>query len=474
MENNVFLNDDFSAKENINSEKNTELAKRSDKLRKITENTYETVFEIDVNNNQAYKIFIKDGTPLSSEFLNDKISYSRLCRLILKEMADSEDIENLTAFLSPERVKKAKQEKNDKDDERLQFRVKDTAPVKWKECKIVYCRDKSAKTDLCALRDITNEKNYEIKYNAQSELIYATQNSERETIRDFIQSVKSIYNAVIELNYTTLECFAYEFADDSIIKKRISDDLKEFIKHLSQSYVFFEDAQKFLSFFSLGNVSELSQKKADNIEVILRLRNSENSRAAYEWHLLTARLSKNKNGEIILTVFFKNINISETERIKNRKILESNLAQTQNKLKIKEQYKNALTEGSYFCFNASVDRDLIETDCMDADGNSLMKAVGLSAPCRLSDFAKRWVERYVVKSENSAVDISRFDLEVLLENYKNGKRFYKGEYKIIATTGKIRWLECYTLLLKTDYDNELMMLHYALDITDEKRKKTII
>ena len=474
MDNNVFLNDDFSKKDIQSNAEVTKQESSVNKLKKIIENAYDAAFEIDVNNNQAYEIFIKDGTPLHNEFINNKISYSRLCRLILKEMADSADIEKLTEFLSPARIKKVRLNENGKNEERLQFRVKDTSSVEWKECRIVYFWDKPSETDLFTLRNITNEKNYEIKYNAQSELIYATQNSEREIVKDFTQSVKSIYNAVIVLNYTTLECFEYEFADDEIRKKKISGDLKEYIKHLAQNSVHSDDAQKFLSFFSLGNVSELSQKKTDNIEVILKLRNSENSRAAYEWHLLTARLAKNKNGEIILTVFFKNINKSETERIKIRKSLESSLVMTTNMLKIKEQYKNALIEGSYFCINANVDKDLIEVDCEDANGNSLMKAVGLSAPCRLSDFARRWIERYVIKTENSPIDTSGFDLKVLKDNYENGNRFYKGEYKIIAATGKIRWLECYTLLVKTDYENELMMLHYALDITDEKRKKTII
>lgn len=474
MGNNVFLNNNFTVKENRDNEEFNELMKRSDKLKKIVGNTYEAAFEIDVNKNQAYEIFIKDGTPLSSEFLNDKLSYSRLCRLILKEIADSTEVERLTEFLNPARIKKIRQSENVKKEERLHFRAKDTGLVEWKECRIVYCREKSAETDICTIRDITNEKNYEIKYNAQSELIYATQNSEREIIKDFIRSVKNVYNAVIELNYTALECFEYEFSDDGVRKKKISGGLKEFVKRAAQKYVYSDDADKFLSFFSLGNVSETSQKRNGNIEVILRLRNSENARSGYEWYSLTVRFAKNKNGEIILTVFFKNINKSETERIKDRKSLESTIVQAQNKLKIKEQYKNALAEGSYFCINANVGRNLIETDCVDADGNSLLKAVGLAAPCRLSDFAGRWIERYVVKAENSAVDISRFDLDVLKENYENGKRFYKGEYKIIATTGKIRWLECYTLLVKTDCENELMMLHYALDITDEKRKKTIV
>ncbi len=470
MDNNVFLNDDFSNKDTKKDSTDLNKADRLTKLEKSIAAVYEAVFEIDVNKNSVYNVFIKKNTNLYNEFSCNKMSYPRLCRLIVTEIADSSDVEKMTDFLNPARIKKVKNDKNGVNEERIQFRAKNKNAVLWKECRIVYYREDASQKELCTLKDITYDKNFELKYNAQTELINATQKSEREITKSFINAVKSVCKTVVELNYSTLECFEFDFSGDSVRKKSVSKDLKEHIKHFAHKRVYPDDVQKFVSFFSMGNIVRLSEKRIRNSEIKLRLRDSASSKSDYEWYILSGNLSKNDNRETILTVFFKNINKHETERIEILKQMEVSLSKAGDEIKNLKQYRKTLIEGSYYCVSASVDKDIISNDCKDVNGNSLLKTVGLSAPCKLSEFAKRWIERYIIKSENSMIDTGRFNLDMLKDAYNNGNRFYKGEYKIIATTGKIRWLECYTLLVRSGFDNELMMFNFALDITDEKRR----
>lgn len=435
-------------------------------LEKSIETVFDAVFEIDVQNNSVSDIFIKKDTFIYKGFPNNKMSYSRFCRLIITEVADSADIEVLTEFLNPTRIKKVRLDKGGENEERLQFRVRNQNAVLWKECRLVYYRNDPSAKELCTFRDITYEKNYELKYNAQSELINATAKSEREIMKVFLNALNAVCDSVNELNYTTLECFEYDFSNDDFRKKSMSSDLKEHIRYLAQNEIYKGDVQNFLNLFSIGNIVGLAEKRIESIDTKLRLRNGNN----YEWYALSGILSRNENNEIILTVFIKNIDKSETEIINKRNALEASLTEAGERLKSAEQFKNAFVKSSYFWLSASVDKDLIKDDFIDVNGNSLLKTVGLSAPCKLSEFSKRWMDRYVIKIENASTDSGIFMLENMKKSYENGNRFYKGRYKAISTTGRIIWLECYTMLMRTEIENELIMLHYALDITDEKRK----
>lgn len=450
----------------------TEREKKLIRLEKSIEIAFDSAFEIDVDENSVYEIFWKKGALLYNEFSkNNKMSYTRLCRLIVTEIADSLDIEAVTEFLNPSRIKSVQLDKNGKSEERLQFRVKNTSPVLWREYRIVYDRDEESSGILCTIKDITYEKNFELKYFAQSELLRATQKSELEIRERFFYAVKNTYDIISESNYTTLEHFEYDFSSDNIKKKRVRKGLAENIKYLAQNIVYPDDAQRFLDLYGVDNIIKFADNGIKTVDITLRLKPNNDVDADYEWYILTGFLSANENNEIILTVFNKNINKDETEKRKNRERLEASLVEARDALRNEEQYKNALTANSYFWISASVDKDLIEEDIIDANGNSLLKAVGLSAPCRLSEFAKRWTDRYILKGGDSILETTGFDLAVLKENYKRGKHSYKSEYEAITTTGKVLWFECYTLLIKKESTDEIMLLHYSLDITSEKKKR---
>lgn len=469
MDNNMFLNtDSANKKQSTESERDKKLLR----LEKSIEIAFDSAFEVDIDNNSVYDIFRKKGALLYNEFSkNSKMSYSRLCRLIITEIADNIDIEAVTEFLNPSRIKAVYLDKNGKREERLQFRVKNTSPVLWREYRIVYNRDKDDSGILCTIKDITYEKNFELKYLAQSELLLATQKSEREIRERFFYAVKNTYDIISESNYTTFEHFEYDFSSDNIIKKKVRTDLDENIKYLAQNIVYPDDVPMFLDLYSADNIARLAEQRIKTVDLTLRLKPNNDINLDYEWYNLTGFLSINENYEIILTVFNKNINKDETEKRKNRERLEASLIEARDALKNEEQYKNALIANSYFWISANVDKDLIKEDIIDNNGSSLLKAVGLTYPCRLSEFVKRWTERYIIKGEDSILETTGFDLEVLKENYKKGKHSYKSEYEAITTTGKVLWFECYTLIIKKESTDELMMLHYSLDITSEKKKR---
>ncbi len=455
--------------------KNAQELEREIKLSGFTksiEAVYEAAFEIDTEENSVYDIFIKKGTVLHKEFFNRKMSYSRLCRIIITEIADSADVEALTEFFGPARIKEVSCDKTQNNEERIQFRVRNTDPVLWKECRVVYYRDEKPIKLICTLKDITYEKNYELKYTAQSELLYATRKSEREIREKFIYAVKNTYDIIAEYNYTSLECFEYDFSSNNINKKRAAD-LKENFNYLAKEVIYIDDVNKFLNLYSVSNILKLAESGIKNVDVKLRLKINNKSESEYEWYFLMGIISRNENNEIILTVFCKNINNDETERIKDMNSLESSLRMSRDSLLKEGQFKKALESCAYFSFSANIDKDLIKNEFFDANENGLLKAVGLTAPCSLSMFAKRWIDRYVIKCESSDIDLAGFDLEALRDNYRNGRRFYKTSCQVISTAGKIIWLECYTLLVKTEYENDLAMLHYAIDITNEKRKNKI-
>ena len=75
MDNNVFLNDDFSNKDTKKDSTDLNKADRLTKLEKSIAAVYEAVFEIDVNKNSVYNVFIKKNTNLYNEFSCNKMSY---------------------------------------------------------------------------------------------------------------------------------------------------------------------------------------------------------------------------------------------------------------------------------------------------------------------------------------------------------------------------------------------------------------
>lgn len=468
----MLLSEDVKKGQSLKQLAESESDKKLSKLKKIIEIAFDSVFEIDTDNNLAYEIFCKRGTFFYDEFSKvSKMSYSRLCRLIVTKLADSADVESITDFLNPIRIKTIMIDKTDKEEEKIQFRVKGTSPVIWKECEIAYNNNSDSGRILCLIKDITHEKNFELKYLAQSELLYATQKSELEIRKRFFYAVKNTYDVISESNYTSFEYFEYDFSSDDIKKKKVRKGLKENIEYLIQRIIHPDDVKRFLDMYSIDNVIKISKKGIKTIDVTLRLKPYNNPALDYEWYILTGFLSHNEKNDIILTVFNKNINKEETQRRKNSEFLKASLVKTHDALKNEEQYKNALIANAYFWLSASVDRDLIEEDIIDINGNNLIKAVGLSAPCSLSEFTKRWTERYLLIGAESILETTGFDLDMLRENYKKGKYSYKSEYQTITTTGKVIWLEGNTLLIKTDSTGELRLLHYSIDITSKKKKR---
>jgi len=149
----------------------------------------------------------------------------------------------------------------------------------------------------------------------------------------------------------------------------------------------------------------------------------------------------------------------------------TSISQLKRALYHEAQYRNALLSDAISFYDVNVTKDLIESDFFfkeKATGNlvSVPNYVGLSTPCKFSEFVQRWIEKMALDiSKEELGDVSRINL-TLLETYKSGKRDYTVNYWSENAKGQKTFINQRFLLIKNE-DDDICALSIVNDYTDK-------
>lgn len=139
-----------------------------------------------------------------------------------------------------------------------------------------------------------------------------------------------------------------------------------------------------------------------------------------------------------------------------------------------EQYHEALTEDAMTSFEANITKDIIKKDFyyINEEGKkcSVTGMVGLSTPCKFSEFVNRWITSMIPDTSKWKVNHITNMSEYLTEAYENGRKDITVEYWTILSSGKRTFLNCKFLIGK-DSKNDLNILCVIRDYTVYKQEE---
>ena len=144
----------------------------------------------------------------------------------------------------------------------------------------------------------------------------------------------------------------------------------------------------------------------------------------------------------------------------------------QKALFYESQYRSAIISGAISYYDANLTKDLIETDVYyrDENGklNSSLKLVGLTAPCKFSEFINRWIERFIDKDYAEKNEIFSDSRQFLIDSYHNNQRDHTIEYWYTNDKGKELFLSQRFLLTQNE-EGDICTLAALSNTTHAKR-----
>ena len=124
-------------------------------------------------------------------------------------------------------------------------------------------------------------------------------------------------------------------------------------------------------------------------------------------------------------------------------ILENNsdsLKQLQRALFYETQFRNAILSDSVSFYDANITQDSIDNEFFFKDDNndfiSVPDFIGISTPCKFSEFIKVWCQSMVADLSQKALEGFKDIREKLLNLYTEGKREYVLNYWAESVNGK--------------------------------------
>ena len=189
-----------------------------------------------------------------------------------------------------------------------------------------------------------------------------------------------------------------------------------------------------------------------------------------KWEHMNAICLERNNGKASKVLFVR----QDTTEVKEREL--RNQAKISIADRKERQYRIAVAANAICTFEFNLTQDLIEQDVvciMDERPVSMLKAVGLEAPCKASEWFERW-ERFVME-ESMETYCTVVNLEYLKEQYEQGKAEVDAEYWSkegdIEDTDK-RICVRQSFLMTRDYDTgDILVMVVTKDVTELVRKQ---
>ena len=145
------------------------------------------------------------------------------------------------------------------------------------------------------------------------------------------------------------------------------------------------------------------------------------------------------------------------EKMSEQIILENNsdsLKQLQRALFYETQFRNAILSDSVSFYDANITQDSIDNEFFFRDDNndfiSVPDFIGISTPCKFSEFIKVWCQSMIADLSQKALEGFKDIREKLLNLYTEGKREYVLNYWAESVNGKKVFFNQLFLLTKNE------------------------
>lgn len=148
------------------------------------------------------------------------------------------------------------------------------------------------------------------------------------------------------------------------------------------------------------------------------------------------------------------------------------IASLERSLFYESQYKSAIISEAICHYEANLSKDFIENEIFykSEQGTivSTTKLLGMSAPCKFSDFIKNWINKAIDPDYASKYEIFSNTKDYLLKSYSEGKRDHIIEYWYTNEKGKEFFLNQRFLLTKNE-DGDICTLAVLNNTTHAKK-----
>lgn len=148
------------------------------------------------------------------------------------------------------------------------------------------------------------------------------------------------------------------------------------------------------------------------------------------------------------------------------------IASLERSLFYESQYKSAIISEAICHYEANLSKDFIENEIFykSEQGTivSTTKLLGMSAPCKFSDFIKNWINKAIDPDYASKYEIFSNTKDYLLKSYSEGKRDHIIEYWYTNEKGKEFFLNQRFLLTKNE-DGDICVLAVLNNTTHAKK-----
>lgn len=148
------------------------------------------------------------------------------------------------------------------------------------------------------------------------------------------------------------------------------------------------------------------------------------------------------------------------------------IASLERNLFYESQYRSAIISDAICHYDANLTKDLIEKEIFykseEGSINSSLKLVGLSAPCKFSEFINKWVTSYINPEYANKYEVFYNTKDFLINSYNQGNRDYTIEYWYTNAKGKELFLSQRFLLTKNEV-GDICTLAVLTNTTHAKR-----
>ncbi len=277
--------------------------------------------------------------------------------------------------------------------------------------------------------------------------------------------VKGINTVFSRFVMVDLEAGTYQYLAgtkperDDFPKSGSYEDLSEYLcGFLAQE----EERDKYAMLFEPGQIiSRLGRTATDVRYEYLVNRNQET-----EWEHMNIICLERNAGRASKILFIRQ-NITKVKEKELRFQAEMSLASRKER-----QYRVAITSNAICTYDFDLTRDLIEEDIFSvADGQkkSMLYAVGLEAPCKVSEWFGRWKQYVSAESQEDYSEI--VNVENLKESFEKGDAEVVAEYWSDDLGGNRICVRQSFIMTQDDETGDIMVMVVTKEITDQVKKQ---
>ncbi len=237
---------------------------------------------------------------------------------------------------------------------------------------------------------------------------------------------------------------------------------EDFAAYLCSCLLLEEDRQEFAKILDLNAIVQELDKDHTNLQFEYQTHQKEGT----AWEHFNIICLERKEGRASKVLFLRQ-NVTELKKKELQAQAEISLANRKER-----QYRIAITSSAFCTFEFNLTRDLIEEDIIriiDGQPASLLKRVGLSAPCPASLCFEKWKSFILEESleEYSAVVTS----EHLMQCFEAGESEVTVDYWGLASAEQPICVRQSFIMTQDDDTKDVMVMVVSKDITIQVQKQ---